>query len=385
MRADRCNPGTSDCRGQHMVRLTRPLLCKPQRWRGASSMSARQPGPDTPAVHPRETTALFGHHSAEQTLLNAYRSGQIPHAWLLGGPAGVGKATLAYRMARFVLAHSNPLGSDVQRAETLWVDPSNAVTSQVAAGAHGGLLTLERTLNDKGVLRTVITVDETRETISFFGSTAAVEGWRVCIVDTVDELNPDAANALLKVLEEPPHQSLFLLVSHAPARVLPTIQSRCRKLPLRPLAVGDVMRAAAQTANITIDDPALAEAAEAAEGSVARALTLLGGDALKLHLRTAALLATLPRVDPRELHALGDALGGSDRVALASFIDSVDRWVSERLRADDANANANLARLARLAEVWEKINRAARDTAEYNLERKTLVFSVFGLLAKATR
>jgi DNA polymerase-3 subunit delta' len=273
----------------------------------------------------------------------------------------------------------------VQHAETLWVDPSDPVARHVAAGAHGGLLTLERSLNDKGVMRTVITVDETRETISFFGSTAAVEGWRVCIVDTVDELNPNAANALLKILEEPPRQSLFLLVSHAPARVLPTIQSRCRKLALRPLAVDDVIRAAAQAANIAIDDPALSEAAEASEGSVARALTLLGGDALQLQQRTAALLATLPRVDPRELHALGDALGGSDRVALAAFIDSVDRWVSQRLRADDANANANLPHLARLAEVWEKINRAARDTAEYNLERKPLVFSVFGLLAEATR
>jgi DNA polymerase-3 subunit delta' len=231
----------------------------------------------------------------------------------------------------------------------------------------------------------VITVDETRETISFFGSTAAVEGWRVCIVDTVDELNPNAANALLKILEEPPQQSLFLLVSHAPARVLPTILSRCRKLALRPLATADVIRAAAQAASIDVDDPALAEAAEAAEGSVARALTLLGGDALKLQQRTAALLASLPLVDPRELHALGEALGGSDRVALAAFIDSVDRWMSERLRADDANANANLPRLARLAEVWEKINRAARDTAEYNLERKPLVFSVFGQLAEAMR
>jgi DNA polymerase-3 subunit delta' len=212
-----------------------------------------------------------------------------------------------------------------------------------------------------------------------------VEGWRVCIVDTVDELNPNAANALLKVLEEPPRQSLFLLVSHAPARVLPTIQSRCRKLMLRPLATDDVISAAAQAANIAIDDPALAEAAAAADGSVARALTLLGGDAIKLHQRTAALLATLPQVDPRELHALGDALGGSDRVALAAFIDSIDRWVSQRLRADGANANANLPRLARLAEVWEKINRAARDTEAYNLERKPLVFSVFGLLAEATR
>ena len=119
--------------------------------------------------------------------------------------------------------------------ETLRVDPSDPVARHIAAGAHGGLLVLERTLNDKGVMRTVITVDETRETITFFGSTAAVEGWRVCIVDTVDELNPNAANALLKILEEPPRQSLFLLVSHAPGRVLPTILSRCRRLALRPL------------------------------------------------------------------------------------------------------------------------------------------------------
>ena len=347
-------------------------------------MSARQVEPRIAAVHPRETSALFGHRDAEMALLNAYRSGRIPHAWLIGGAAGIGKATLAYRMARFVLAHRNPLGSDVPRAETLWVDPADPVARQVGAGAHGGLLTLERSLNDKGVLRTVITVDETRETISFFGSTAAVEGWRVCIVDTVDELNPNAANALLKVLEEPPQQSLFLLVSHAPARVLPTILSRCRKLLLRPLAVDEVVHAAAQATQKEIDDPALLEAAEAAEGSVSRALTLLGGDAIKLHQKTAALLETLPKVDPRELHALGDALGGSDRVALAAFVDSIDRWVSERLRADDANANANLPRLARLAEGWEKINRAARDTAEYHLERKPLVFSVFGLLAEAT-
>jgi DNA polymerase III subunit delta' len=348
-------------------------------------MSARQIEPQFTVVHPRETAVLFGHREAELALLNAYRGGRIPHAWLIGGAQGIGKATLAYQMARFVLAHRDAHAADVQRAETLWVDPSDPVARHVAAGAHGGLLTLERSLNDKGVMRTVITVDETRETISFFGSTAAVEGWRVCIVDTVDELNPNAANALLKVLEEPPRQSLFLLVSHAPARVLPTIQSRCRKLALRPLATAEVINATAQAANIAIDDPALAEAAAAADGSVARVLTLLGGDAIKLHQRTAALLATLPQIDLRELHALGDALGGSDRVALAAFIDSIDRWVSERLRADDANANANLPRLARLAEVWEKINRAARDTAEYNLERKPLVFSVFGLLAEATR
>jgi DNA polymerase III subunit delta' len=346
-------------------------------------MSPRKAEQEIAVRHPRETPDFFGHREAEGALLAAYRSGRIPHAWLIGGAAGIGKATLAYRMARFVLAHRDPLAPAVQQAETLAVDPQHPVARQVAAGAHGGLLVLERGLNDRGVLRTVITVDETRETISFFGSTAAVEGWRVCIVDTVDELNPNAANALLKILEEPPQQSLFLLVSHAPSRVLPTILSRCRKLLLRPLDTDDVIRAASVAAEMAGDDPALLEAAAAAEGSVARALNLLGGDALKLQQKTAALLATLPQVDPRELHALGDALGLSDRVALAAFIEGVERWISDKLRAGDANAN--LPRLARLAEVWEKIVLAARDTESYNLERKPLVFSVFSMLAEAVR
>src|ERR1700689_4324333 len=219
-------------------------------------MSARQIEPQIAAVHPRETSTLSGHREAELALLNAYRSGRIPHAWLIGGAQGIGKATLAYRMARYVLAHRDALAADVQGAETLWVDPSDAVARHVAAGAHGGLLTLERSLNDKGVMRTVITVDETRETIGVFGATAAVEGWRICIVDTGDEVNTNAPNPLLKILEDPPPQSLFLLVSHAPARVLPTILSRCRKLALRPLAASDVIRAAAQAAKLGVDDPA---------------------------------------------------------------------------------------------------------------------------------
>jgi DNA polymerase-3 subunit delta' len=150
-------------------------------------------------------------------------------------------------------------------------------------------------------------------------------------------------------------------------------------------AIDAVIAASAAAAGRDASEPPLREAADAAEGSVARALTLLGGDALKLQQRTAALLASLPRVDPRELHALGDSLGTSDRVALAAFVDGIDRWIAERMHADEANANQNLPRLARLAEVWEKIVRAARDTETYNLERKPLVFSVFGWLADATR
>ncbi|MBB1094119.1 DNA polymerase III subunit delta', partial [Rhodopseudomonas palustris] len=218
-------------------------------------MSARKAAADIVAKPPRETTALFGHHVAEQALLDAYRGGRIAHAWLIGGAQGIGKATLAYRMARFVLAHRDPLADAVQGAASLDLDPSHPVVRHVAAEAHGGLLTLERSVNDKGVLRNVITVDESRETIGFFGSTAAVEGWRVCIVDTVDDLNASSANALLKVIEEPPQRSLFLLVSNSPARVLPTIQSRCRKLMLRPLATADVIASAVAATDLAPGDP----------------------------------------------------------------------------------------------------------------------------------
>jgi DNA polymerase-3 subunit delta' len=345
-------------------------------------MSSKSTESELSVGTPRETNVLFGHREAEATLLNAYRSGRIPHAWLIGGAQGIGKATLAYRMARFVLTHPNPSSSSVQDATTLAVDPEHPVARQVVAGSHGGLLTLERTVNEKGTMRTVITVDESRETIGFFGSTAAVDGWRVCVVDTVDELNANASNALLKILEEPPERALFLLISHAPARVLATIQSRCRKLSLRPLSPEEVIQAAAEAAGLDSSDRALREAADASEGSVARALTLLGGDALSLHQRTLQLLNALPQVDPRALHALGDALGLNDRVGLRAFVDTIDRWLTGHLHAPDAGAN--LPRLARLAEVWEKINRAARETESFNLERKPLVFSVFGMLAEAT-
>jgi len=342
---------------------------------------SKRTGDEREIVKPRETTMLFGHGDGERTLLDAYRSGRIAHAWLIGGARGIGKATLAYRMARFVLANPVPSSGSVTSATSLAVDASHSVSRQVASGAHGGLLTLERTANDKGVLRTVITVDESRETISFFGNTAAVDGWRVCVVDTVDELNANAANALLKIIEEPPARSLFLLLSHAPARVLPTIRSRCRKLMLRPLETADVIRAAALASQLSEADAKLIEAANVSDGSVGQALDLVGGETLGLKQQTTALLEQLPQLDQRALHVLGDALGLNDRVALSAFVDTVERWLNQRLHGPDAS----LPRLARLAEVWEKIVRVARDTADYNLERKPLVFSVFGMLAEATR
>jgi DNA polymerase-3 subunit delta' len=331
---------------------------------------------------PRETTVMFGHREAERTLLEAYRSGRLPHGWLLSGPAGIGKATLAFRMARFVLGHPDPRAQAVTAASSLAVDPHHPVTRKVAAQAHGDLLVLERTINEKtNKLRQDIQVDDVRRTVTFFGSTPGEGGWRVAIVDAVDDLNKEGANALLKVLEEPPRRALLLLVSHSAARVLPTIRSRCRFLALRPLPAADLSQAVAAALGRSADDTDIAAAAAVAEGSVRRALALLDEDTLELRSRIITLLDRLPAVDPEALHLLGDRIAGTDAGKLAAFVDTVNGWLSARLTmlAPDGS------RLDRLAAVWEQVNQAARESEMYNLERKPLVFNVFGWLAEASR
>jgi DNA polymerase-3 subunit delta' len=332
--------------------------------------------------HPRETSDLYGHVDAERALLDAYRGGRMAHAWLISGPAGIGKATLAYRMARFVLAHPDPGAAPVRAAISLGVAREHPVARRIAAQAHGDLLVLERTVNERtGNLRQDIQVDDVRRTVSFFGSTAGEGGWRVAVVDAVDELNPAGANALLKVLEEPPRRALLLLVSHSSARVLPTIRSRCRLLALRPLAQEDVVGAATTAMGTAASDADVAAAAAIAEGSVGRALAFLDADALGLRERINALLARLPVVDPRALHVLGDRFYGTDAATLAAFVDTVNAWLSARLKGTAAEPD----RMARLAEVWDKVNQAARDVNDYNLDRKPYVFNVFAWLAEASR
>jgi DNA polymerase-3 subunit delta' len=334
---------------------------------------------ETDIPHPRETAALYGHAEAEQALLDAYR-GRMPHAWLIGGPRGIGKATLAYRMARFAFAHPDPASAAVRDAATLALPPDNPAVRRVAAQGHPDLLALERVEDEKGKIPTQIPVDMVRKTIGFFGSTAGEGGWRVCVVDSADELNAAGANALLKILEEPPMKSLLLVVSHAPGRLLPTIRSRCRRLALRPLSPEDVAHAVADALGRDAGEAGVKAAAVASEGSVARALDLLSGAGLEVRERVNALLDALPAVDPRKLHALGDALG-RDEGAFAAFVDTIRDWLSARVTA----ARAEPSRLNALAEIWDKLNAAARDVEIFHIERKPMVFNVFGWLAAATR
>jgi DNA polymerase-3 subunit delta' len=217
--------------------------------------------------------------------------------------------------------------------------------------------------------------------VSFFGSTAGEGGWRIAIVNAIDDLQREGANALLKVLEEPPRHSLLLLVSHSPGRELPTVRSRCRRLLLRPLAPDNVARALAEAAGRSGNEAEVREAAEAAEGSVGRAVALLDGSALALRQRILNLFAQLPNPDPLALHALGDAIGGTDPKTLEAFMDLVNGWLSARL----VEGSQGKAQMARVAETWEKVNHAAREAEAYNLERKPLVFAIFGALVEAAR
>ncbi|HEX2137630.1 MAG TPA: DNA polymerase III subunit delta' [Microvirga sp.] len=333
--------------------------------------------------HPREQPALFGHEQAEMAFLDGIRSGRLHHAWLIGGPEGIGKATLAYRVARCLLGLR---AGSPDPGRGLAVDPASPAARQVAALSHPNLAVLRRTpATDKKAASATIPVDAVRRALSVFGTTAADGGYRVCIVDSAEDLTISSANALLKVIEEPPPRSIFLVVSHAPQRVLPTIRSRCRRLLLRPLGADAVRSVIAVLGSPWADAPAdlLDDAVRLGEGSVRRTLDMLDEDKIAFLKRIAGALDALPRTEPRTTLALAEELARRDADAAYDLaLEAVQRWVGRRLQE---RAALGPARLAPLVEVCEKVARSAREIDTYNLDRRPLVLALFDDLAEAVR
>jgi DNA polymerase III subunit delta' len=348
--------------------------------------------------HPRETGELFGHATAEAMLAQAFAGGRLHHAWLLAGRAGIGKATLAYRMARHLLA--KPEERD-PAAGTLHVPPGSAAARQVGQLAHPGLLVLRRPYDLKSKrLLSIISVDEVRRLRGFLGLTAGEGGWRVVIVDSADELNANAANALLKSLEEPPPRALFLLVTSQPSGLLPTIRSRCRRLDLQPLDA-ESLRRAAETALASAGMKAppadkWPQLARLADGSVRAALQLATGG-IELNERVEQIFSRLPGIDWPALHALADALTAEAQqpryeMFFTLLLDQLARLV--RAGASGQGSSAETALAARLipparqpawASLWQAIVRDKIDADALNLDRKALIVRTFASIEAASQ
>lgn len=335
------------------------------------------------APHPRNTAELFGHVQAEMQFLNAYRSGRMPHAWLLTGAEGIGKATFAWRAARFVLTYPDPAATDVFNAQSLSVGMSDPAVRKVQALSHPDLHLLRREMkSDSKTVPAEIYVDQIRKVLSFFGSTAGSGGWRVALIDSMDEVNRNGANALLKLVEEPPPKSLILLVSATPGRLPPTIRSRCRVLRFNPLVDHDLSSALRQ-ARPDLAETDCAAVAKIAGGSVRAGLTYLDEDRLAIIAHVEATLATLPKLDDAALLQMANGLASRDKTAeFETMLETIDRFI---LNVTRQRAGDGARRLAPLGEVWEKKARVAREVDAFNLDRRPFVLSLFNDLADAMR
>ncbi len=321
--------------------------------------------PDIP--EPAENPSLVGHADIAARLLSAYRQGRLPHGLLFSGPQGVGKATLAVRLAAHIIAHPDASTAPEALAP---VDTASGLFRQIAQGSHPGVLHLTRPPSDSGKgHKTAITVDEIRRIARFLSMTTHDGGWRVVIVDPADDMNTAAANALLKNLEEPPSRTLFVLVSHSRGSLLPTIRSRCQVVTFDPLPDDELLAALAAVGGDVPPDPAgRAELARRAGGSVREALSLTRMGGLEIGQAVDSVLAARA-FDVAAAYRIGDAVAGRD--AETAF-DIFAAYVDDRM-ADAARERAHRGDLAaseRFARLWAETTERTTATYVYNLDRR---------------
>jgi DNA polymerase-3 subunit delta' len=368
----------------------------------------------TDRLHPRENPDLLGHENAESELLDAWNSGRLHHAWLINGPKGIGKATLAYRFARFVLAGgSGPVVDDgpalfgdddmAKIPASLALDPEHPSFRRVAANGHADLHVIERGLSYDGKRQqTVIPVDTIRTAGHAMSLTAGEGGWRVIIVDCAEEMNINAANALLKVLEEPPPRALLLLVTHAAGRLLPTIRSRCCQLRL-PSLTNEVVEQLLAKDHPGLSDEDRRTLARLSDGSIGRALDLADSGGVALQQDLIGLMKTLPSLDMASAHRFADKVARRDAdAAWRTAVDLASRCLADIViagaRGTDLAARGYgpmevtcLARLQSLAgpdqwgDAWEKNSVLFAKADSANLDRKQVMLSALAAMENVAR
>jgi len=316
---------------------------------------------------PRDRFDLTPSLEAEAAFADAQDRGRLHHAWLLCGPEGLGKATFAYRAARRLLGavpdpSRGPLGTR----------PDDPVSRLVTARSHPDLLVLER-LSENGKVKKSISVDQARDLPEFFSKSPSRAAYRVAIIDTADDLNINAANALLKILEEPPERGVLFLVSHAPGRLLATIRSRCRRLAFAPWADGAVADLIERQTDLPADEAR--RIAGMARGSPGSALALATAASLETD-RLARAWIEAPSIDRAEQLAVADGFRGAE--GQARFEALLDRLAAAvKARSLEAETGG-----AAWAELWSRLTELPERAAAINLDRGDLLAAALADLAR---
>ena len=366
---------------------------------------AQEVDESTPAapveLSPRSNPDFLGHEDVEKALLNDYLTGRMPHALILAGPPGIGKATLAFRLARFLLSQAEQGGGlfgDVAPPTSLYIAPEHPVFRRVAASGHADLVTIEREFDEKkGRLKTEISVEAVRRIHPFLHMTAAEGGWRVVIVDSAEYLNTSSQNALLKILEEPPKKTVLILTTSQPGSFLPTIRSRCRMVPVEPLTekiIGSLLDKMAP--GLAMDEKNIL--CRLSEGSIGRALQFYQDDGVALYRELLKLATTIPELDMIELHKLAEKLGkwGAEQ-SYATATQIMTGWCERQARAtarglaltDVLPGDAGIFQkidsvypAGHFLRAWEKISQLVLQTEIYNLDKKQAIIGAFLALQK---
>lgn len=325
--------------------------------------------------HPREVFAYEHGEVVEAAFLDALERGRLHHAWLLTGPEGVGKATFAYRAARRLLGAAADTASGA-----LGSDPDHPVSRQVAARSNPDLMVLER-MGDDGKARKVIPVDDARQLPEFFSKAPASAPFRVAIIDAVDDMNPNASNALLKTLEEPPERGVLFLVSHAPGGLLPTIRSRCRRLRF---AEWDEASLAAFVEQRTgLDAESAIRLARMSKGAPGKALELSARGAIEVDRTAHQLLARLPAIDTAELQKLSEGFRGGEGAARFELL--FERLADQVHTMATHSAGQGSAIGDGWARAWERLVALPREVEGLNLDRTDAFWTMIGDLRAAAR